>query len=290
MSKKESETKKSSHTLSAKVANMATTANTDDFAMMLSTEMEKQREHFKEDMSALITTSLAPIQASLANFHEMVKTLEQRVTAVETTVGANFDALFKAEKAISELQTLNAALADRIDDLENRSRRVNLRIINVPEDSEPKGDIVAFVSALLKDNMGNLFTSPPELERAHRALVQKPKNGQSPRAIIVAFLRFRDRERVLHWARQNEVVFQGHTLRFYPDLSTQLSKKRVGFKNVKAALYQKGIQFRLLYPARLRVTYGGETLIFDTPADAETFYAQKVEGTRNSPAASEHED
>ena len=108
---------------------MATAANANNLAMMLATEMEKQREHLKEGMAGLIKTSLAPIQASIANFHEMVDTLGRRVAAVETTAGDNFDALFKAEKAITELQTLNATLVDRVDDLENRYRRVNLRII-----------------------------------------------------------------------------------------------------------------------------------------------------------------
>lgn len=292
MSKKESETKKPSRTLSSKVANMANAANDNDLAVMLATEMEKQREHFKEDMASLIKTSLAPIQASIANFHEMVDTLGRRVAAVETTAGDNFDALFKAEKAINELQTLNAALVDRIDDLENRSRRVNLHIINVPEDSETKGDsdMMTFVSTLLKDKMGNLFTSPPELERAHRAMVQKPKKGQPPRPIIVAFHRFQERDRALRWARQNDVVYEGNTLRFYPDFSAHLSKKRAAFKNVKAALYQKGIQFRLLYPASLCVTYGGETLMFETPAEAETFYSQKVERNLDIQAVSEQED
>ena len=47
------------------------------------------------------------------------------VTPREYTAGENFDALFKAKKAITELQTLNSTLVDRIDVMENRSRRVN---------------------------------------------------------------------------------------------------------------------------------------------------------------------
>lgn len=101
MPKKDSEPKKPSLTLSSKVASMSTAANANDFASMLATEMEKQREHLKEDMAGLIKTSLVPIQASIANFHEMVDALGRRVASVETTVGENFDALFRAEKAIT---------------------------------------------------------------------------------------------------------------------------------------------------------------------------------------------
>ena len=147
--------------------------------------------------------------------------------------------LCKAEKAVADLQALNATLIDRIDDLDNRSRRVNIRIINVPENKESKADMVAFVSALLMEVMGNQFSTPPELDCAHRAMAQKPKRGMPPRPIIVAFHRYQDRERTLRWARQSTIIYQGHTLRFYPDLSASVSKKRAAFKEVKAALYRK---------------------------------------------------
>lgn len=119
---------------------------------------------------------------------------------------------------------------------------------------------------------------------------RNPKGGQPPRPIIVAFHRYQDREQALYWARQNEIQYKQHTLRFYPDLSASLSKKHAVFKNVKAAGYQKGIQFRLLYPARLRVTYGGKTLLFKTPSDAEAFHSWLVKGSADISATPEHED
>ena len=188
---KDSETKRS--TLSSKVASMATAASTDDLAMMLAKEMVKQREYFKEDMAELIESSLAPIQASIATFHETMDTLGKRVTSVEITTGDNFEALAKAEKAITDLQAMNATLVDRMEDMENRSRRANLRIINVPEASDTK-DMVTHVSTLLKDVMGSQFNTLPELDRAHRILTPKPKSGQPPRPIIVAFHRYQDCE------------------------------------------------------------------------------------------------
>lgn len=278
-------------TLSSKVANMASATASSELAAMLTAEMEKQRENLKEDMATLIQASLAPIQSSIASFREMVDTLGQRVTSVEITAGENFEALSRVEKAVSELQAVNATLVDHIDDLENRSRRANLRIINVPEGSEPNGDMVTFVSTLLKDMMGNqVFATLPELDRAHRALMQKPKDGQPPRAIIVAFHKYQDREKALRWARQNVMQYKGHALRLYPDLSANLSKKRAAYKNVKSALYQKGIQFRLLYPARLRVSYGGDTLMFETPSEAEAFYTRSIERKAGISAGLEHED
>lgn len=258
---------------------MATSAANNELAVMLASEMEKQRVNLRQDMTALIQSSLTPIQASLTGFQETVDTLDRRVTSVETTAGENFEALCKAEKAIEELQTLIAKLLDRIEDLENRSRRANLRIINVPEDSEKNQDMLTFVSALLRETMGEqVFPEPPVLDRAHRALRQKPEDGP-PRAIIVAFHRFQDREKALNMAKQKAIVYEGNTLRFYADLSFALSKKRKAFNDVKSALYKKGIKFNLKMPARLEVRHRGKWLTFETVAEAEAFCAQ-LTGTR----------
>ena len=50
----------------------------------------------------------------------------------------------------------------RLDDLENRSRRANLRILHIPEGSEDGKDPVKFMSELLMQVMGpDVFTAPP---------------------------------------------------------------------------------------------------------------------------------
>ncbi|KAL0150370.1 hypothetical protein M9458_054187 [Cirrhinus mrigala] len=138
------------------MATAASEANEEFSLSMLTTELEKQSEHLKEDMSALIKSSLTPIQLSIESFQETVDAFGKRLATVETTAGENFEALSKAEADIAALKATNEALLDRLDDLENRSRRANLRIINVPEDSDIGTDMVKFTSDLLKDVMGVL--------------------------------------------------------------------------------------------------------------------------------------
>lgn len=132
-------------------------------------ELAKQRASLKEDISTLIQESLVPLQTSMNALKETVDTFQQRLTAAESLAGDNFDKLFAAESAVKTLKTQNATLLDRIEDLENRSRRTNLRIINVPEDSEGTEDTVNFMSSMLMEITGNaVFVSAPILERAHR--------------------------------------------------------------------------------------------------------------------------
>ncbi len=120
---------------------------------------------------------------------------------------------------------------DRVDDLENRSRRANLRILNVPENSEKGQSTVKFVSEMLMEVMcQEVFEKPPELERAHRSLGPKPQEGRPPRPLVICFYRFQEKEKALRWARQNEARYKDSTLRIYPDISADLARKRAAFK------------------------------------------------------------
>ncbi len=69
------------------MAVAASEANEEFSMSMLTMELEKQREYLKEDMSALIKSSLAPIQLSIESFQETVDAFGKRLSTVETTAG-----------------------------------------------------------------------------------------------------------------------------------------------------------------------------------------------------------
>ncbi|KAG9266222.1 LINE-1 type transposase domain-containing protein 1 [Astyanax mexicanus] len=184
------------------------------------------------------------------------------------------------ESKLMELLKENVTLTSKVDDLENRSRRQNLRIIGLPEGSEGQSPST-FISQLLVEIMGEeIFPQPPELDRAHRALVAKPAQGERPRAVIVRFHRFQEKERALRWAREHpSTMYQGKKILFFPDMSSSLARRRAAFKGIKAKMYKDGVAFALLYPARLRITIGGKHSFFETPAEAEAFYLQHAKQT-----------
>ena len=170
-------------------------------------------------------------------------------------------------------------MLERVDDLEKRSRRANLRILNIPKDIEKGQHTVKFISDLLMQAMGEeVFENPPELERAHRSPGQRPREGQPPRPFVVCFHRFQEKEKALQWARTHDVEFNGSKLMIYPDMSAGLVNKRAAFKDVKQLLYEKKIRFSLLHPARLRVQFEDETLVFHSPEAAKVLYDRRVAG------------
>lgn len=272
------------NTIASKLATMASDASSpksDGITMaQLVQELAKQRESLKEDISTLIQESLVPLQTSVSALAEAVNSVQQRLTASESLAGDNFERICATESAVEALKAQNVALLDRIEDLENRSRRNNLRIINVPEGSEGVENTVNFVANMLMGLTGGnaLFDSAPALERAHRVGMKPDDTHQSPRPFVVCFQRHQEKERLLQWARQHTITYQGVTLRIYPDYSAALSKKRAGFNGVKQALYKNGIKFRFRYPAVLRVFHKGKTIDFNTPEEARAYYDQQVVG------------
>ncbi|RXN33954.1 E3 ubiquitin- ligase SMURF2-like protein [Labeo rohita] len=154
-------------------------------------------------MASLIQDSIKPLQASLDTLRETVGSFQHRLASTEILVGENFERLVAVEATSKSLKAQNSSLLDQIDDLENRSRRANLRIINIPEGGEDGKDPIGFVSGLMKDSMESVFNSPPELECVHRALRPRPGAGQPPRPFIVCFYRYQEKEKALQWASVN---------------------------------------------------------------------------------------
>lgn len=86
-------------------------------------ELAKQRSVLKEDISSLILESLKPLQSAVDAIQETVNSFQERLASTEIIAGENFECLNTAETMIKNLKAANQELLDRVDDLENRSRR-----------------------------------------------------------------------------------------------------------------------------------------------------------------------
>ena len=91
-------------------------------------------------------------------------------------------------------------------------------------------------------------TFPPEanlgIERAHRALGTRPPDNATPRSIVIKFLRFTTKEKVIHAAWKKPVIFEGKRLSFDHDYATEVLSKRKEYMIIKKTLKEKGIRFQ----------------------------------------------
>lgn len=257
-------------------------------------ELEKLRKTMTDELTTLLNSSLEPVRSSVESIESTLVTQAGTIREMETSLTDHSDRVTQLEHDMCVLQSTvetlmeeNAALQTKVEDLESRSRRQNLRVLGLPEGTEGK-DCRDFMAKMFHTLLGGLLSELPELDRAHRSLQNQPNKRaapqpaqrEAPRALIVRFHRFLEKETVLKWAKAHkDISYEGHRIRIFEDFSAAVAKKRSAFNDVKGLLYKKGVKFGMIYPARLRLTYKNRVHTFGSPADAEAFYERHISTT-----------
>ena len=210
-----------------------------------------------------VLTAINRIKSDFKDFSGRLEQAEHRIGDIEDDIAGEKTKIAMLEKQVSELTS-------KMDDLENRSRRSNLRLVNLPEKAE-KGNAAAFLEKWLPDALGpETFPAPVVIERAHR-LPGAPQSS-ALRVMIMKFLNFRDKIRVMQAARKKgKIMYEGHHVMFFHDISTELHKKRKHFDDVKQRLRDLKIDYGIIYPAKLRLFHEGKPRMFADPASVELF-------------------
>ncbi|KAJ1155707.1 hypothetical protein NDU88_008436 [Pleurodeles waltl] len=185
-----------------------------------------------------LTLASSSICADIAGFRETVTNLDQRLSAVEDHVAAIPD-------QEEELRSLRAKLTD----LEDRSRRDNVRFFGIPEQKEGS-DIKAFLSSLLTDHFSMEFSPPPEFQRVHRIGPPHKASANKPCPIIACFLRHEQARQVISTAKtRRPVSVDGHEIRVAADFLRLTNDRRRAFLALRPQLRSLDIKYGLFEPA-----------------------------------------
>lgn len=217
-----------------------------------------------ETLHTSINSALTQITANA----EKIVDLENRVASHEITV-ANL------EQTLIQHRESERILHEKIEDLENRSRRNNLRFIGVPESVMG----VALLTFLTEDLPKALaMDGPPDphaIERAHRIGPQRPPGeaNRRPRPVIAKYLNWAIREKVLQAYRKQPSLQVGENkILIFQDFSASVTMKRKAFTPICKFLHDRAIRFQLQFPAKLKVHHEGRQLLFDDPTQARRHF------------------
>ncbi|KAJ1186901.1 hypothetical protein NDU88_003681 [Pleurodeles waltl] len=190
-----------------------------------------------------LTLASSSIRADIAGFRETVTNLDQRLSAVEDHIAATPD-------QEEELKSLRAKLTE----LEDQSRRDNVRFFGIPEQKEGS-DIKTFLSSLLTNHFGIEFSPPPEFQRVHRIGPPHKAFTNKPRTIIACFLRHEQARQVISTAKARQPIsLDGHEIRVAADFSRLTNDRRRAFLALGPQLRSLDIKYGLFEPARLTFT------------------------------------
>ncbi|KAL1248893.1 hypothetical protein QQF64_022211 [Cirrhinus molitorella] len=173
--------------------------------------MQKNREEMKEDLRVL----RQEIFPELAALHKAQADSVTEYTEMGKSLSDTMDRVAILKQSHERMAKDHKKMQEKCMDLENRSRRQNLRFVGAEA-----GNPVRFIKDLLLELFGTdgFGDSSMTVDRAHRTLAPKPKLGERPRPLIVRFHYFSDKEKILKLSRnKGRLYYKGTPVHIFPE-------------------------------------------------------------------------
>lgn len=192
---------------------------------------KREMKEIKQDMQSL-SSRLTTGEFSLV-------TLEQRVASLEST---------HKDQACSAVD-----LQLRMEEMEDRSRRNNLRLRGLPEATGPS-DLLATVTDIFRRVAGDHLPESVEIDRVHRALGPRPSDPTRPRDVICRLHHYIHKEAISSGAWEaGDIEFDGATVKILPDISRPTLHRRALLKPLLDLARRSNATYRWGFP--LSVTF-----------------------------------
>ncbi|PIO31496.1 hypothetical protein AB205_0176850, partial [Aquarana catesbeiana] len=233
-----------------------------------------------------MSTLMSGLKKELAGmFHSLEKSIKKEITAVRSDMSHILVRVEETEQrqdtqavAIKDLQDTVTQLAFayrasmyKLEDLENRNRRNNIRVRGLPE-ATGDSDLEPSIRGIFNSILGNPVTAPLCFDRVHRALRPRIANSDLPRDVICRLHYLEDKNAIMTKMRGlPNIDFDGATITIYPDLSKDTLDRRRTLKPLLDHLRSDGITYRWGFPACLIATKKGRSHTLRFPEELPTF-------------------
>lgn len=211
------------------------------FSAMLQQELSKD--------CSIITTDL---KRDIQGIGERFELIETKVAETVTKVNQNSTMITDLQDRLEEAYT-------KIEDLENRSRRYNVRLRSLPENHT---DLEEAMRELMKELIPDITVRHMEINRIHRVLTA-PRSDGLPRNIIIKPHCYRIKEKLMLAARNRpDLSLFGAPIQLFTDLAPSTVQKRR--KPLLQQLMNSQIKYRWAFPFKLSFSYK-IPLLFNIP-------------------------
>ena len=135
----------------------------------------------------------------------------------------------------------------------------NIHIIGMTEGQEEEQGIENMFEEVMMEKFPNLMKEKvTQIQEWQSPKQEEPKEDQA-RHIIIKMANFQDKERILKAASEKkEVTYQGAPIRLATDFSMEKLQARREWQKIYQVMRTRGLQPRLLYPARLSIKLDGQ--------------------------------
>ena len=156
--------------------------------------------------------------------------------------------------------------------MQENMKHNNIRIPWIPEGEEEQG-IENLFEKVMMENFPNLMREKvTHIQETQRVPSKRP----TARHIIIKMEKFQDKERTLKAAREKqEVTYTGAPIRLATDFSMETLQARREWQKIFQVMRTRGLQPRLLYPARLSIKIEGQIKSFPDKRSLKEYSSTK---------------
>lgn len=252
-------------------------------------------DNVKVSLTKVIDKKISTVLEAIKEQTSQIQAVATRVEEAEQRIVDVEEAAVSSEARITALEKQVRDLLEHVDDLDNRGRRCNVRIVGLPEGTEGSNPVKFLETWIPQHLRMTVKGDRVKIDRAHRSKAQAnsgsknktdkqtPNQRERPRPLILKFHNWQDKQRVidaarLRGARESQSEPTEPNISFFSDYSAGVVRKRRAFDDVKSRLRKINVEYALLYPATLWVTVGGKQKKFVSPKDAEQLAKSLEEG------------
>uniref|UniRef100_A0A1A8CPG6 L1 transposable element RRM domain-containing protein n=2 Tax=Nothobranchius kadleci TaxID=1051664 RepID=A0A1A8CPG6_NOTKA len=214
----------------------------------MKTELQANKEEITTEMRKELTDFKRDINKLLDNMDKEIKEQTKRIQDGETRTEELEQWSCEANEAIQHMLQQQKYIGDKLEDIEARARRNNLRVYGIKESKEVKpSELKETIEEWLKKELG--LEEDLQIQSAHRAQAPKPKEGQAPRSIIIQFQQSKTKDMILNkaWEKGKKIMFEGEGVYFDHDYTAKVLQQRKAYLPIKKKLKSMKIRFQTPY-------------------------------------------
>ncbi|KAJ1203851.1 hypothetical protein NDU88_007632 [Pleurodeles waltl] len=221
-------------------------------------------------------TNQTRIREACEVLESKINLLTDRLGKLEAVVEAHEERVLAQSKDILQLKRGEKMLQDKLETLENNTRRNNIRLLGVPEGLEGE-DIKGYVIALIKEVLPNIvgINLDEDIQRVHRDPFKKNPGRKNPRRILINFNTYSIKERILSEALKVGAFSKGDwSFRIRSDVSKATLDRQWELGNFMRDLRALGATVQLRFPAALRIMWKNKMYNMRDPGEVSAFIDQ----------------
>lgn len=209
-------------------------------------------------MKDMLLTLRGALQKDMAAFmkstHRELSIIGDRVDYVEQRMDEFTGAHNELVDAHSEIEEELKQLKLKVADIEDRSRRNNIKFRGIPEAVKP-ADLTSFLQQLMMKTIPELTAADVTIDRAHR--LPKPAHipDTVPRDVIARIHFYHVKDQLMRYSRQNVSLPDPYAgISLYADLSQATLSARNNLIPITKILRNHKILYKWGFPAKLTIT------------------------------------